>query len=117
MNATDDKTKDTITIIVEESATLAGGGSSDKGGGQTHSLSTFFKKAVPKEIDGDVLRQNVNRFLDKFQATLGDVKQRSIDGWDLEDMKVSLAVTAEGSVGVATLGMEAGIELTFKRTK
>jgi len=112
------ESRQTVTLIVQDTTVATGEGQyPDKAGGQTHSLTTIFRRVAPKEIDAEALRKNLNACLDKVQATLTEMKQRTIDGWDLEGVTVSLAITAEGSVGVATVGMEAGMEVTFKRVK
>jgi hypothetical protein len=91
----------------------------DRGGGQTHSLRGFFGGAVTKvtEIDPEKLRDEVNKCLDKMKQVFADLQRPSIEGWKVEHINVGLSISAEGSVGVATAGVEASIEVGFAPAK
>jgi hypothetical protein len=75
------------------------------------SVKGFFvgRKEVPLEkIHGE---------LDRVQAELDDVLSK-IDtqpkqGFHLSEVAISLGISAEGSIGVVSAGVEAGITLTF----
>jgi hypothetical protein len=43
------------------------------------------------------------------------VRSKTIEGWEFGEITVSLAVSAEGSVGIVTAGTEAGVEVKFSR--
>jgi hypothetical protein len=53
--------------------------------------------------------------MDQVKNLLEQVPLKTLQGWDLDEISVSLAISAEGSVGIATAGAEASIEATFKR--
>jgi hypothetical protein len=70
-----------------------------------------------KEVDYDRLK----RELEKVQAQMGGVfasldKARPSGKFSLSEVAVSLAVSGEGSVGIATVGAEATITLTYSRS-
>lgn len=106
-----------IMLIV---ATPAGGQETrDRGGGETHSLKTLFTGAVAKAvpIDPGKLRADIGDCLAKLKQVFADLKRPSIDGWSVENVTVGLSISAEGSVGVATAGVEASIEIAFAPEK
>ena len=68
-----------------------------------------------KEIGLD----KVHRELDRVQAELDDVLSK-IDtepkhGFRLTEVEISLGISAEGTIGVVSAGVEAGITLTFAK--
>ena len=85
----------------------------DRLGGETHGFWSSAKKVTTLTVNEDVLRQNLDAAIQQLQGVLRDAAKRAIEGWRLESITVSFAVSAEGSIGVATAGMEAGIEVTF----
>lgn len=90
----------------------------DRAGGDTHgrvlnAISGWFVREIPQ----DELRKNLDAALEQLQGTLSSLTARTMKDWDLESISVSLAVSAEGSIGVATVGTEASIEATFARKK
>lgn len=91
----------------------------DRGGGEAHSLKSFFTgvmaKAVP--IDPGKLRADIGDCLAQLKQVFADLKRPSIDGWSVENVTVGLSISAEGSVGVATAGVEASIEIAFAPEK
>ncbi|NUR75232.1 MAG: hypothetical protein HOQ28_02970 [Thermoleophilia bacterium] len=68
-----------------------------------------------KEVDLHRLEQN----LAKVQGEIAELL-RSIDvnaaGYRLKTIEVSLAISAEGGIGVVTAGMEASLSLSFEPT-
>jgi len=91
----------------------------DRGGGEPHSLRGFFGGAVTKatEIDPAKLRDEVNKCLEKMKEVFADLQRPSIQGWKVEHINIGLSISAEGSVGVATAGVEASIEVGFAPAK
>ena len=107
-----------ITLIVATPAAAAEQ-QSDRLGGQTHALGSvadrIMDKAVP--IDLDKLRSEINKCLAQMKEVFADLKRPSIDGWKVEQVNVGLAISAEGSVGFATAGVEASVEIRFAPEK
>lgn len=65
----------------------------------------------------EVSLDKIYRELDRVQAELNDVLSK-IDsqpkhGFRLSEVAVSLGISAEGSIGVVSAGVQAGITLTF----
>ena len=87
----------------------------DRGGGETHSLRSFFGGTVAKavEISPERLRTDIDKCLAQMKQVFAELKQPAIDGWKVEHINVGLSISAEGSVGVATAGVEASIEIGF----
>lgn len=90
----------------------------DRGGGQTHSLRTLLGGAAKVvEIDPEKLRGDIDKCLAQMKQVFADLKHPAIDGWKVDHINVGLSVSAEGSVGVATAGVEASIEIGFSPEK
>jgi hypothetical protein len=88
----------------------------DRGGGTTHSFgNVIFKDAIPKDVPVDKFERELNEALDRLPRVLAQLKARAIDGWAMDSVSISLAVSAEGSIGIATVGTEASIEVSFSR--
>ncbi|MGD0928296.1 MAG: hypothetical protein ABR926_24245 [Streptosporangiaceae bacterium] len=67
----------------------------------------------------EIALDKIHSELDRVQAELDDVLA-SIDtqpkhGFHLTEVEVSLGISGEGSIGVVSAGVEAGITLTFSK--
>jgi hypothetical protein len=67
----------------------------------------------------DVPLSKINSELDRVQAELDDVLSK-IDtqpkhGFRLSEVAIALGISAEGSIGVVSAGVQAGITLTFSK--
>jgi hypothetical protein len=67
----------------------------------------------------EIALNKIHSELDRVQAELDDVLA-SIDtqpkhGFRLTEVEVSLGISGEGSIGVVSAGVEAGITLTFSK--
>jgi hypothetical protein len=82
-------------------------------------LKTFFGGTVAKvtEIDPAKLRGDIDKCLDQMKEIFADLKRPTMQGWKVEHINVGLTISAEGSVGVATAGVEASIEIGFAPEK
>jgi hypothetical protein len=107
-----------ITLIVATPISTAEE-STDRGGGETHSLRSFFTGTVAKavEIDPDKIRTDIDKCLAQMKQIFADLQKPSIVGWKVEHISIGLSISAEGSVGVATAGVEASIEIEFAPEK
>ena len=103
-----------VTLMVAETMTPTSE-STDRGGGKTHSLPGLLKTVSRTvEISPEDLRNNIDKCLQQMKQVFANLKGPTIDGWSVESISVGLSISAEGSVGVATAGMEASIEIGFK---
>ena len=48
-------------------------------------------------------------------AAIADITQQSFGSMELDTLEVSLAVTGEGTIGIASSKAEASVVLTFKK--
>lgn len=103
-----------VTLIVPANSVPATG---DRGGGQTHSLQSIVRNVTSKAVSEETLRSGLESALKQVRTVVANLHSQAVEGWQVESLSVSLAVTAEGSVGVATVGAEASIEVTFQRIK
>jgi hypothetical protein len=104
-----------IRLIVAAAPVVAESEDEDRGGGETHSLKTFFGAKLTKvtEIDTETLRADISKCLGQMKQVFADLQRPAMQGWKVEHINVGLTITAEGSVGVATAGVEASIEIGF----
>lgn len=67
----------------------------------------------------EVPLDKINGELDRVQAELDDVLSKidtqSRHGFQLSEVTIALGISAEGSIGVVSAGVEAGITLKFSR--
>jgi hypothetical protein len=87
----------------------------DRKGGETHALRDwvpFMSKVKPiKFVD---VEANFNEVIDQVGWIISDTKSKIAENVELDEITVSLGITGEGSIGIATAGVEASIALTFK---
>lgn len=95
--------------------------SQDRGGGEKQGgPRDWFGRAAQSVIDIDIerAREGLARAIGQVSVLLA--KEQHLVGtlqkdWTLDTFTVALAITGEGSVGVATVGAEASFQLTFAR--
>ncbi|MBL0938313.1 MAG: hypothetical protein IBJ03_05435 [Gemmatimonadaceae bacterium] len=88
--------------------------SEDRLGGVTHGV---IAKAIAKtalEIPADQFAAQLEVVIGAVQAIAGRVKAEVAE-YGVDEITIGIAVTGEGSVGVATAGVEASIEVRLKR--
>jgi len=69
----------------------------------------------PKDVDLDKLKDNLARVQGQVDGLLASVAASKASGFRLTSVEVGLAISAEGSIGVATAGLEASLSLSFER--
>jgi hypothetical protein len=106
---------DTITLIVPDHARPTGE-SLDSGKPVTHAVPGRPAEIVTQAvaIDAALIRENIDKCLAQLKQVFANLEEPSIDGWSVGTITVGLAVTAQGSVGVATAGIQAVLEIAFK---
>jgi hypothetical protein len=107
-----------IAIIVaatSEQKSIGG----DRAGGKEHGMKEFIQRKANEtiEIDVDELKSNIEETISKIAGTLHDVGQTVSDNWKLDGISIGLSLSAEGSVGIATAGVETSIEVSFSPKK
>jgi hypothetical protein len=104
-----------LNLIVRTTEIDRSARSSDRGGGETHGMFgmvSIFNKAPIKTAS---FTENLDSVLDGLEQVFARIALKTVSGWEVDGLSVSLAVSAEGSIGVATAGIEGGIEVSFKR--
>jgi hypothetical protein len=71
-----------------------------------------FWKIKPRDVDLTALKGQMKKIQSEVDDLLADVKE-STGAYHLAEVQVSLAISGSGSIGVATVGAEASIALTF----
>ncbi len=68
----------------------------------------------------DVPLEKINNELDRVQGEIDNVlmkvQRESRQGFSLSEVEISLGISAEGSIGVVTAGIDAGITLHFVKS-
>jgi hypothetical protein len=72
-------------------------------------------RLVAKQMDSDVLTQNLLIFLEGFEPVLAK-QPKSVGGYHIEEIELGLLVEANGNIGLASAGVEASITFKLKRT-
>lgn len=104
----------TITLIKPRTAPVAVG--EDRGGGRADGLIPNVVEGITGKIDSTAFLARLKEAVDKGRAVVERLKD-SVGEFEVDEITIGLAVSGEGSVGIATVGTEASIEVCFKRTK
>lgn len=106
-------------IVVEPDAQLVSVPPAKDGDDAELHFRPFTKKAeraVAKKVDFDRLEKELTEAQDQIGRLVGSLEQGSPSGkFGLSEISLSLAVSGEGSIGIATVGAEASITLTFAK--
>jgi hypothetical protein len=65
-------------------------------------------------IDAGLIRDNLDQCLAQLRQVFANLAEPAIEGWSVGTITVGLTVSAQGSVGIATAGIEAALEVSFK---
>ena len=85
----------------------------DREGGLAHGNAEILQlnlsgyEAIPDDSFLDKLMTPITKAMNAVEHTFND--------FSMEEITISLAVTAEGDIGIASVGVESSIEVTFKR--
>lgn len=105
-----------IRLIVKEETINSPTG--DRGGGEMHSLpGKIIDKVIDKVVDIDKVKSSLETCINQVNTLLQDIKLKIVENWELNEITISLSISGEGSVGFATAGVEAGIEVTISPKK
>jgi hypothetical protein len=74
------------------------------------------RRAERKKVDFSRLEKELNEAQGQIGGLVDSLEQKSPSGkFSLSEISLSLAVSAEGSIGIATVGAEASITLTYSK--
>jgi len=103
---------DSINLIsVGVPVTPAGG---DRFGGQEQGFIERAAAGVAKSIPYDQFAVQMEEVIGKVHAVAERLKAE-VGEYSADEIKIGLAVSTEGTIGVATVGVEATIEVVLKR--
>jgi hypothetical protein len=68
-----------------------------------------------KEIPLDKVNDELDRIQEEVDVLLSKLDSREKHGFILSEVAVSLGISAEGSIGIVSAGVEAGITLSFSK--
>ena len=105
---------ESITIITARSVSAAPW-EQDRGGDPSRSFIPTMVDGVARKIDSEQFLRQVEEVVEKVQAIAERIKGRAGE-FEADEITIGLAVSGEGSIGVATVGTEASIEITFRRS-
>ena len=98
-----------ITVVANESLAQI-----DRGGGQEHGLVSRAISSAAESVDADKFLAQLDDAIDKVRAIAERVKT-SAGEFEVDEITIGLAISGEGSIGIATASAEASIEIALKR--
>jgi hypothetical protein len=106
--------ENTIDLIVPIPARTQTSDRETRAGGETQGLKEVFVALTGKKTVGvDSMKQDFEKCLEQVNKIISNLKTNTVLGWEADSVTVGLAVSAEGSIGIATVGAEATIEIEF----
>jgi len=107
----------TLTLIVPAGAEAAGEAAAKAEDFEEQAIKDWLPfLREQKDVDLTKLENGLERVQGQVDDLLGKVKDTNPQGFRLKSVEVSLAISAEGSIGVATAGVEASLALSFERS-
>ncbi len=107
--------KNEIKLIVKPSTTDTGASTKDRMGGEVHGVVNRITGLVSKQVDVSKVSADASEAALKSAALFQQALSKSVGDFSIEEFTISLAVTAEGNIGIATSGVEGSISIVFKR--
>lgn len=101
-----------ITLIIPASSGQTSE-SEDRAGGQLHGMQEWIPRLTSAAIKSEELGKNLKSTLSQVDKILASVEKTLRSEWKVESIAVGLSITAEGSIGIATAGVETSIEISF----
>ena len=90
----------------------------DRGRTEIHvSKEATSELVVERRVDSEKLRLNVEQSMSQVGEILSAAEQKVCETWEIQSVSVGLSINAEGSVGIATAGVEASLKVTFTPIK
>jgi hypothetical protein len=109
---------DKLTLIVPDESAAAGEPSQRPEDFEEQALPAWVPRVRlhrPKDVDLNKLQEGLDQMQGQIDALLQGVKTSTVAGFRLNSIEISLAISAGGSIGVATAGVEASMSLSFQR--
>jgi hypothetical protein len=110
-----DEQLDLIVLEPDQSSGASERASAIEVRGKTWDAIVARVKPSQTHVDLTKVKGDLDRVQGQIDSLLAGLRAKDSDRFRLAQVEVSLAVSAEGSIGVATAGVQAGIALTFSR--
>jgi hypothetical protein len=103
-----------ITIITNSATQIT---TPIRGGGEEQSLAGNAIKKVGQaiEVGAETIEAQILNILQVFNSTFDRI-ETSASKFKIDEFSLSLAISAEGDIGLVSAGAEATIEVKFKKT-
>jgi hypothetical protein len=108
---------ETIALIVPP-ATQSAQEIDRLGGEETgfkETLQNVFSGVVP--VEKSDLKASLHHLLSNLREVIGDVSSLDMKDWRISDIEIGLTINAEGTVGIATAGMESSLKIKYTRNR
>lgn len=107
----------TITIVkVTDSFALDSIKTADRLGGRQHGMAGKVMQTVTDKVDARKFVRQLSSNLEEITRGL-DSLNKVAGEFTADEITIGIAVSGEGSIGIATVGAEASIQVTFVRKK
>jgi hypothetical protein len=103
-----------INIIVPAGAPPATAEAPDRRGGEEHGMMDVLRRAFAPHPAPPGFEQRLAEQLQAIGAAL-EGSFAALKAYQVTEITVSIAVSAEGDIGIASAGLEGSIELKFER--
>jgi hypothetical protein len=103
---------DHITLILASPRPAAD--TADRMGGETHGIITKALGKATIDVSAEEFKSQLEKVIGLVQTVAARLKAQVAD-YTADEITIGLAVSAEGSVGIATAGVEASIHVNLKR--
>ena len=87
----------------------------DRQGGESHGALATATNYVMKEAKIDQISSSLSAQALSLSAKLGESLGRDLADYSVDEICLSLAVTVEGGIGIATAGVQGSVSLVLKR--
>ncbi len=103
----------TITLLVSDPSS-GDGGHEDRASGETRALKGLWRSSTTRSaVSFDQFKSRLTETISQIDELFDEVGSRISETWEIDTVTVSLGVSAEGSIGIATTGVEASIEISI----
>ena len=103
-----------IIVISTDGSNVEDGAEIREAGGWQAVRSVFVGR---KEVSLDKIHGELVRVQKELDDLLSKIDSQPKYGFQLSEVTISLGISAEGSIGVVSAGVEAGITLTFSNER
>lgn len=90
----------------------------DGGDAEPHVLKDAVRElAIERRVDPEKLRLNIEQSMSQVGEIFSTAEQKVGELWEIQSVSVGLSINAEGSVGIATAGLKASLQVTLAPRK